>query len=118
MQPRFLILLAILMLPARLADAKGDFIVTSPMLADGATMPPGQILNGFGCHCGNCSPALTLTAPPPGTKSFTITMHDPDAPTVSGGWHWTVFKLSPSTRALSEAEGEARGAGLPCGAVQ
>lgn len=118
MQSRFLILSAMLMLPACLAHAQGNFIITSPTLKDGATMSPDQILNGFGCHGSNRSPALSWTAPPPGTKSLAITMYDPDAPTGSGWWHWTVFNLSPSTRALSEAEGEAGGAGLPSGVVQ
>lgn len=118
MQPRFLILLAMLILPVCLAHAQANFIVTSPMLADGATMPPGQILNRSGCHGGNRSPALAWTAPPPGTKSLAITMYDPDAPTGSGWWHWTVFNLSPSTRAFSEGQSEAGGTGLPSGAVQ
>jgi len=67
------------------------------MLADGAIMPPGQILNGFGCHGGNRSPALAWNAPPPSTKSLAITMDDPAAPTGSGWSHSTWDTIFMST---------------------
>jgi Raf kinase inhibitor-like YbhB/YbcL family protein len=101
-----------------LALAGQDFTLTSPAMTDGGDLPAAQILNGFGCQGANRSPALAWSAPPPGTQSLAVTMYDPDAPSGSGWWHWTVFNLPPATRAFSEGEGAPQGAALPAGAVQ
>lgn len=77
-----------------------------------------QVYNGFGCKGGNVSPQLTWTDAPEGTKSFAITLYDPDAPTGSGWWHWLVFDLPASVHALPSGAGEADGALLPAGARQ
>lgn len=82
----------------------------------GSTLAPAQILNGFGCTGGNLSPELHWTGSPAGTKSFAITVYDPDAPTGSGWWHWVVFNIPPSVTALPTDAGS--GGGLPDGAVQ
>jgi Raf kinase inhibitor-like YbhB/YbcL family protein len=64
-----------------------------------------------GCDGGNISPALTWKDPPAGTKSFAITLYDPDAPTGSGWWHWQVWNI-PAT-VTSFAEGQ-----VPAGVAQ
>ena len=46
-----------------------------------------QEFNSFGCTGKNMSPELHWTDAPKGTKSFAITVYDPDAPTGSGWWH-------------------------------
>src|SRR4051812_16738767 len=71
------------------ADA-GRYTLTSTEVAEGKNMATEQILNGFGCTGGNVSPTLRWTAPPAGTKSLTLQVYDPDAPTGSGWWHWVV----------------------------
>jgi phosphatidylethanolamine-binding protein (PEBP) family uncharacterized protein len=43
--------------------------------------------SGFCCSGGNVSPQISWSDVPAGTKSFAITMYDPDAPTGSGWWH-------------------------------
>ncbi|MCJ2164298.1 MULTISPECIES: YbhB/YbcL family Raf kinase inhibitor-like protein [unclassified Pseudodesulfovibrio] len=101
--------LALTFAPACMADG---FTLTSPTVKDGGTLPPKHLLNGFGCTGENISPALQWQNPPAGTRSFAVTVYDPDAPTGSGWWHWVVFDI-PKT-----ATGLAEGGRLPEGTVQ
>ena len=55
------------------------------------------VYNGMGCSGENISPELHWTKVPKKTKSFAITVYDPDAPTGSGWWHWIVQGISPAT---------------------
>ena len=45
---------------------------------------------GLGCSGDNASPALSWRNAPKGTRSFVLTIHDPDAPTGVGWMHWVV----------------------------
>ncbi len=64
-----------------------------------------QVFNGFGCTGENISPKLSWENPPKKTKSFAITMYDPDAPTGSGWWHWIVFDIPKDKKELKESFG-------------
>jgi len=97
--------------------AAADFKLTSTDIANGKKMGAQQVFEGFGCSGGNVSPQLSWQGAPAGTKSFAITAYDPDAPTGSGWWHWTVVNLPVSTMSLPTGAGSAGGA-LPAGAVQ
>ncbi len=90
------------------------FTLSSPDIAENRRLDQRQVFQGFGCEGGNVSPALAWSNPPAGTKSFAITVYDPDAPTGSGWWHWTVVNLPSSTTALAADASEQ----LPAGAVQ
>jgi len=95
-----------------------DFSVQSPSLRNGARLPDVHVYKGFGCEGGNRSPALSWSKPPAGTKSFAITMYDPDAPTGSGWWHWVVYNIPASVVSLPEGAGEEGAKQLPVGAIQ
>lgn len=62
----------------------------------GSTIASAHVYNGFGCTGDNVSPHLAWSGAPQGTKSFVITMYDPDAPTGSGFWHWVVANVPAS----------------------
>lgn len=94
------------------------FELTSPDIAEGKTLTAAQVANTFGCSGGNVSPGLAWKDAPAGTKSFTVTMYDPDAPTGSGWWHWVVYNIPAGTSALAAGAGDARKNLLPAGAVQ
>ena len=90
------------------------FALSSPDLADGK-FTDKFVLNGFGCTGQNVSPALTWSNVPSGTKSFALQVHDPDAPTGSGFWHWAVYDIPANTTGLARGAGNSR-ASLPAGA--
>lgn len=59
-----------------------------------------QVFSGFGCSGENISPQLSWEDAPKETKSFALTVYDPDAPTGSGWWHWLVFDISKDKTSL------------------
>jgi len=98
-----------------------DFTLESNSFKDGDYLAADHILSknyGFGCAGANKSPHLAWLDPPDGTKSFAMTMFDPDAPTGSGFWHWVVINIPLSTRELVLDAGSSGGANLPVGALQ
>ncbi len=108
---------AILTLTALTTQAQAaDFSLSSPDLRDGGVLPAAQIANSFGCSCENLSPALAWSNVPEGTKSFAVSLYDPDAPTGSGFWHWVMFNIPANVTALPA--GISPEAGAPEGAVQ
>jgi len=102
--------------PTRIAA--GQFTLASTDISAGGTIAESQVFNGFGCTGGNVSPALTWSNPPAGTKSFALLMHDPDAPTGSGWWHWVVYNIPASLSSLPAGAGDPQKSLLPAGAVQ
>jgi Raf kinase inhibitor-like YbhB/YbcL family protein len=64
-----------------------------------------EVFNGFGCTGKNISPELSWKDAPKGTKSFAITVYDPDAPTGSGWWHWIVFNIPKDKTTLEKGFG-------------
>ena len=92
--------------------------LTSPDVKPGGKIPDEQVYRGPGWDCtgGNVSPALSWSGAPKGTKSFAVSMYDPDAPTGSGFSHWWVADLPADTTGLPKGAGS--GPGLPAGAIQ
>jgi len=94
------------------------FTLVSPDFVAGATLANTQVFNEFGCKGGNLSPALAWSGVPAGTKSFALLVHDPDAPTGSGWWHWLVHDIPPGTTSLPAGAGDPKKGLMPAGAVQ
>lgn len=89
----------------------GDFSLTSPDVAPGERIPDTFVFKGFGCEGENQAPALEWANPPEGTRSYALTVYDPDAPTGSGWWHWVVVNLPADTTGMP------RGGALPASAL-
>ena len=77
-----------------------------------------QVYKGFGCTGRDLSPKLAFEGVPAQAKSLAITIHDPDAATESGWWHWLVYDIPMRTTGLAEGAGSAAGGLLPKGALQ
>ena len=80
--------------------------LSSPDIAEGKPLNSTQVYKGFGCDGGDQSPALNWSGAPDGTKSFAVTVYDPDAPTGSGWWHWVVYDIPASTKNLAAGVGK------------
>ena len=79
-------------------------------------LPMKHVYNGFGCTGENISPALEWEGAPKDTKSFAITVYDPDAPTGSGWWHWTVVNIPASVTKIEA--GASNSKKLPEGSIE
>ena len=94
------------------------FTLGSTDVKNGEELAPPQRSGIFGAGGTDTSPELHWSGFPAGTKSFAVTVFDPDAPTGSGWWHWVVFNLPPDTRTLLAGAGNPASGKLPKGAVQ
>ncbi|MCQ3831070.1 YbhB/YbcL family Raf kinase inhibitor-like protein [Microbulbifer elongatus] len=95
-------------------DARAEpFVLTSPDYAEGDRMRAEHRYYGFGCNGENISPHLKWSGAPEGTRSFALVMHDPDAPTGSGWWHWVVFNIPAQMRGLPEGSGDPKNGLIP-----
>jgi Raf kinase inhibitor-like YbhB/YbcL family protein len=92
------------------------FQVTSADVNDGEQMPKAQMSGIFGAGGEDRSPQLAWSGFPATTKSFCVTMYDPDAETGSGFWHWAVVGIPASVVELAADAGAKGGANLPDGA--
>lgn len=82
------------------------FQLESSAVADGETIPVAQRSGVFGAGGHDTSPDLAWSGFPQETRSFIITMYDPDAPTPSGFWHWMVINIPVSVTSLPAGAGD------------
>ena len=112
MKLSFAIIAALLLASAGTAGA-APFTLTSTSFKNGGNIEQKNAGNIMGCTGESKSPALEWKNPPPGTKSFALLVHDPDAPTGGAGfWHWIVYNIPGDATSLPE------GGPLPKGAVE
>ncbi len=110
------IILGILITISSTLFTQNTFTLSSNSLGGEATI--NEEFNGFGCTGKNESPQLSWKNAPEGTKSFAITMYDPDAPTGSGWWHWVVFDIPSNTTELVSNAGDLKLNLTPEGTIQ
>jgi Raf kinase inhibitor-like YbhB/YbcL family protein len=87
------------------------FEISSSSVSDGKWANKYVADKIAGCDGGNVSPALSWKDAPAGTKSFALTLFDPDAPGGSGFWHWQVWNIPANVSGLKEGT-------VPSGAAQ
>jgi len=86
----------------RLPDVP-SFVLTSPDFEPGGPLPRSARSAAAGGE--DRSPALEWSGQPVGTRSYVLTVYDPDAPTQSGYWHWTVQDLPGELTSLPAGAG-------------
>lgn len=97
--------------PYPLLPVAGSFTLNSRDVTDQV-----QLGDDFTYAGGNQSPHLTWSGFPAQTRGFVVTCFDPDAPIVSGFWHWFVAGLGGDVTELPRGAGEVGGGKLPAGA--
>ncbi|MEJ7824562.1 MAG: YbhB/YbcL family Raf kinase inhibitor-like protein, partial [Solirubrobacteraceae bacterium] len=97
--------------PHDLMHAVPSFVVESDDVADTQPLDLSFVHGSAGGE--NLSPHLSWRGFPAETQSFAVTCFDPDAPTGSGFWHWSLFNVPAS---VTELQRGASGDGLPDGA--
>jgi len=81
--------------------------------------PETYTLNTYGCSGGNQSPPLSWSGAPTATKSFIVTLYDPDdRDNPSGWWHWVAYDIPAGTTSLPAGAGVEHSSKLPAGTRQ
>jgi len=98
--------------PTAFAES-GGFRLAGAEWHDGGSVPQKNVYNGSGCGGANISPEFHWSNAPRGTKSFAITIFDPDAPAGGGWWHWIIFNIPGTVSELPAGAGNEASRRLP-----
>jgi Raf kinase inhibitor-like YbhB/YbcL family protein len=101
--------------PYDFLPALPTFTVTSQSFTDGQPWSQPQVSGLMGAGGEDQSPQLSWSGFPEETRSFAVTVYDPDAPTGSGFWHWAVANLPGTVTELPAGVGD--GSSLPGDAI-
>lgn len=91
---------------------EGEMTFGCPDIKDGDTLGDDYVANIWGYTGNNVSPNLLWKNAPKDTKSFAVTLYDPDAPTGSGFWHWCVFNIPADQTSLAKNGSTQLGGGI------
>jgi Raf kinase inhibitor-like YbhB/YbcL family protein len=84
-----------------------SFTLTSTDVTDGQPLAIAHYSGIFGVPGGaDISPQLSWSGAPAGTKSYVVSMFDPDAPIPSGFWHWALVDIPATTTELPSGVGD------------
>ncbi|MCB0934294.1 MAG: YbhB/YbcL family Raf kinase inhibitor-like protein [Mycobacterium sp.] len=82
------------------------FTLRSSDITDGEPLKMAQVSGIMGAGGEDASPQLSWSGFPEATRSFAVTVYDPDAPTASGFWHWAVANLPDTVTELPSGVGD------------
>jgi Raf kinase inhibitor-like YbhB/YbcL family protein len=91
------------------------FQLTSTSVTEGQPLANAHVSGIMGAGGEDVSPQLSWSGFPEETRGFAVTVYDPDAPTLSGFWHWAVANLPAGVTELPAGAGD--GSDLPGGAL-
>lgn len=89
------------------ARAAEPFLLSSPAFKDGTPLAKknaGNRKDNPNCVGENISPPLAWANPPAGTKSFALTMVDPEGRGGMGVIHWVAYGIPVSVTSFAEGE--------------
>src|SRR6476619_5639661 len=95
-------------------DPVPSFSLTSTGVSHGQPLRAARY--GAGAGGDDVAPPLSWSGAPAGTRSYSVTVFDPDAPTGSGFWHWAVANIPADVTSLESGAGS-EGGTLPEGAT-
>lgn len=98
---------------APLSARAGTLQLQSPDFSNGGVIPLAQAYDDSGCSGGNISPALRWRNAPAGTRSFAVTVFDPDAQGGQGFWHWVALDIPADMTALPANAGNPEAGLMP-----
>ena len=100
------------------ANGAEPFMLTSSAFKDGTPLQKKNANNTPGnanCVGENVSPPLAWSNPPAGTKSFALTMVDPEGRGGTGAVHWVAHCIPASGTGFGEGGGSKPAANYVCG---
>jgi Raf kinase inhibitor-like YbhB/YbcL family protein len=95
-----------------------SFTLTSTDIQEGGDLPQASRSGIFPAGGEDRLPQLSWSGFPEGTRSFAVSCYDPEAPTVSGFWHWYAINLPADVTEIAGGSADEEGSGLPAGAIQ